>query len=200
MFWKIQRYWGFDPRFSAENFGFQPVWLILQAYEYAEKLERERLHREEKGIAQLAMLYLNSKIDPKKTDPFTPEQFCHWLPPTEQDKSISSPACDAFFSLIQDSLMPAWAVSSAPIAKLKANQANATVSRPRAWVGEGVLLLMPRIVGRVVTAEFAMIEGASGIVDIKDVDSGRWYAIEVPAEDCYVIDAEFPFVESKLLL
>lgn len=96
--------------------------------------------------------------------------------------------------------MPAWAVSSAPIDKLKANQANTTVPRPRAWVGEGVLLLMPRIVGRSVTAEFALTEGASGIVSVRDVDSGKWYSIEVPAEDCYAIDAEFPLIESKLIL
>lgn len=174
--------------------------MLLQAYEWAEKLERDRLHKEELGIAQLAMLYYNSKIDPKKSEPLTPDKFCYWMPATEQEKGIASSACDAFFSLIKDSLMPAWVVPLVPIDRLKANQAHASLSRPRAWIAEGVLLLMPRIMGQAVTAEFALIDGVSGIVDVQDVDSGKWYAIDVPPDDCWMIDAEFLMVRSKLIL
>jgi hypothetical protein len=172
----------------------------LQAYEYAEKFERDRLHKEELGIAQLTMLYLNSKIDTKKTEPYKTDQFCFWLPQAKQDQSIASSACDAFFSLVKDNLMPAWVVPLVPIEQLKSNQAHAAVSRPRAWVGEGVLLLVPRIVGKVVTAEFAVIEGRPGTVQVKDVDSGKWYTIDVSDEDCCLIDAEFPLLQSKLIL
>jgi len=174
--------------------------LILQAYEHAEKLERDRLHKEELGIAKLTAFFMNSKIDPKKTEPFEPKQFCHWLPHEEQDKTISSAACNAFWSLIKDSLMPKWAVPLVPLDKLKANQSDAAVSRPRAWAAEGVLLLIPRIAGKVVTAEFAVIESVSGVIDVQDIDSGKWYAIEVLDRDCCIVEAEFTLIESKLIL
>lgn len=172
----------------------------MQAYEWAEKLERDRLHKEELGIASLSALFANSNRDPKKSDPFKPEQFCFWKPATEAAQSIAPSACDAYFSLIKDNVMPAWVVPLSPIEQLKAGQTGARVSRPRAWIGEGVLLLMPRISGKVVTAQFALIDGAQGVVDVRDVDSGKWYAIDVPAEDCWELEAEFPLLESRLIL
>lgn len=199
MFWRIQRFWGHDPRFNFENFAFQPLYLIYQALEWADKLEKEVLFKQELGVASLSALFANANRDPK-SDPFKPQQFCHWLPEVEAEKRIPAAACDAFFSLINDGLMPAWAVPLCPIEQLKSNSINAPVKRPRALIGEGVLLLVPEFVGRVVTAQFALIDGVEGVIDLKDPDTGKWHAVELPREDCWIIEAEFPLIESKLIL
>ncbi len=96
--------------------------------------------------------------------------------------------------------MPAWAVPLCPIDKLQSGRANGRVTHPRVWVGDGVVLLLPRIEGKQVIAPFAVIEGADGVVDVNDPDSDTWFAIDVPGEDCWMLEAEFAIVESKIIL
>ncbi|MBD2018665.1 hypothetical protein H6F43_00510 [Leptolyngbya sp. FACHB-36] len=189
----MQRDWGHDPRFSAENFGFQPTWLILQALEHGAKLRQEELHMAELGIAQLCALFVNANRDPKKGEPAKAKDFCHFTP-KESEIQINGAACDAFFSLAPDEKLPAWALALAPVDKLKAQRKNRPAPKPRAWASEDeVLLILPRVKGDRAVCSLAFVgENVSGLVTLADVDSGTEFAIEVPTgKPRWIVDAEF---------
>ncbi|MBW4421778.1 MAG: hypothetical protein KME13_21590 [Myxacorys californica WJT36-NPBG1] len=135
----------------------------------------------------------------KDSEPASPSDFYYFQSAAEHI-SIPAAACDAFFSCVRDGIMPAWAVPLCPIDKLESGRANGRVIRPRIWVGDGVVILLPRISGQQVTAPFAIVDGAAGVVDVKDPDSETWFAVDVPAGDCWMLDAEFSLVESKIVL
>lgn len=189
----MQRDWAHDDRFSAQNFGFQPTWLILQALEYGAKLRQEALHMEELGIATLCALFVNANRDPKKGEPAKPADFCHFTPKDAEIK-LNGAACDAFFSLVPEEKLPAWALAIAPIDKLKQQRRNQPPPMPRAWAGEcEALLILPRVKNDRVVAPLVFVgENVGGLIVLTDVDSGTEFAIEVPTgEPRWIVDAEF---------
>jgi hypothetical protein len=157
------------------------------------------LHLHELGIATLSSLFVNANRG-KDSEAAKPSDFYYFQTASGESISIPAAACDAFFSCVRDGLMPAWAVPLCPIDRFESGRANGKVSRPRVWVGDGVVLLLPRIEGKQVIVPFAVIEGAEGIVDVKDPDSETWFAVDVPGGDCWMLDAEFALVESKIIL
>nr|WP_290224271.1 hypothetical protein [Trichocoleus desertorum] len=89
--------------------------------------------------------------------------------------------------------MPGWVIPVVPVDKLEAGRRRSEVGKPRAWVGEGVILIAPQINGGMVTAAMAVTEDIEGAVEVTDVDSGETFAIAIPegTEHCWILDAEF---------
>jgi hypothetical protein len=173
--------------------------LIFQALEWGAKLHHEDLHLQELGIATLSSLFVNANRG-KDSEAAKPSNFYYFQTQSEQAVSIPVAVCDAFFSCIKDGILPAWAVPLCPIDALEKGKSGGKVPRPRLWVGDGVILILPQIQGKQVSAAFALINQAEGIIDVKDPDSDRWFAVEVPDEDCWILEAEFPIVDSKIVL
>ena len=189
----MNHWWQGDKRFSADNFGYQPTWLIIQALHYGAKLHQEQLHQEELGIATLSALFVNSNRDPKKGEAAKPSDFFYHKPLADEDK-ISFSACATFFSLVSDEKMPSWAVAIAPVEKLRAGKDSGVVSTIRAFVARGVLLVAPVLEGNRVKVPLALVDGVDGAIACRDIDSGTTYRIVVPnskGETYWIKDVEF---------
>lgn len=190
----MQHYWSNDSRFSAERFGFQPTWLILQALEQGAKLHSEVLHHQELGIATLSALFCNANRDPKKGEPARPSDFWYFGKAEHSGVAIPGAVCDIFFSLIADQLLPTWALGIAPIELLRKHRANRPVSKPRAWIGSDLILIQPQVVeGKTVRAALAIVNGAAGGVELIDADSRTpfYLSLEAPGQIAWALDAEF---------
>lgn len=174
----MSRYWPHDTRFQADNFGDQPVWLILQALEHGAKLQRDELHMQELGISSLCALFVNANRDPKKGKPAKPADFYRFK---DADNKLPAIACDAFFSLIDDRKMPGWAVGLAPIDELRRDRLFNPVRKPRALVGDGILLLCPNIGDSQISAAMAIVDSTGGVVEVCDVDSDQRYNVLIDA-------------------
>jgi hypothetical protein len=193
----VQRYCPYDDRFSAENFGFQPTWLILQALEQGAKFTSEHLHLQELGIATLTACFINANRDPKKGEPAKPTDFFYFADRDSTGPKLNGAACDAFFSLVSEQLLPSWVLDIAPIELIRSQRANRSIVKPRAWIGENLLLLLPRVEvdsdgKHTVTAALAFCNNATGLVELTDPDSGTEFFLHLPnPQISWSIDAEF---------
>ncbi len=192
----MQHYWPDQPRFSAENFGNQPLWLVVQALEWGAKIRHEELHLQELGIAQLTAIYFNSKRDSKQ-EALKESEFYHFAP--QDGPQISPLACDTFFSLSRDGLLPGWAIALAPINQMRSRRANGAVPQVRAWLGTGILILNPRIRGSQVYSPFVLIdESVLGVCHLQNLDTEKPFVVQVPAgEPRYVLDAVLDIPEAE---
>lgn len=187
----MRKYWAHEPEFSFDNFGCQPTWLILQALEYGAKLHAEELHLQELGISTLISVFVNANRSPK-SKPAKPTDFCYFKP-TEISAKIPTQAADTFFELVKEGLLPGWAVGIAPIDNLRAAQKHKAVLRPRAWIGEGVLLVQPRLHANRVKVQFALIDCERSQIEVEDVDSGLRFRVDLGSKvgRRWMLDAEF---------
>ncbi|MBD2095642.1 hypothetical protein H6F90_10795 [Trichocoleus sp. FACHB-591] len=147
----------------------------------------------ELGIATLTSCFINANRD-SKADAAKPSDFYYFQIREESDRiSIPAIACDTFFALIKDGLLPGWVVPLVPVDKLEAGRKRGEVGKPRAWVGEGVILIAPKIEGGQVIAAIAVTEAVEGTVEVMDVDSGETFEIVIPdgTEHCWILDADF---------
>lgn len=189
----MNHWWQGDERFNATNFGYQPTWLILQALHYGAKLHQEQLHQEELGIATLSALFCNANRDPKKGEAAKPSDFFYHQPQREEER-ICPTACATFFSLVADEKMPSWAVSIAPIEKLRACKELGVVSPLRALVARGVLLIAPKVEGQKILVPLALVDGINGALACRDIDSGETHKVSIPnpkGETYWIKDVEF---------
>ncbi|MEP0873358.1 hypothetical protein NDA01_26720 [Trichocoleus desertorum AS-A10] len=157
------------------------------------RLQHEELHLHELGIATLTSCFINANRDPK-SEPAKPKDFYYFQVREESDRvSIPAIACDTFFALIKDGLLPGWVVPLVPVDKLEAGRKRGEVGKPRAWVGEGVILIAPQIEGCQVIAAIAVTEAIEGAVSVSDVDTGDTFEIVIPpgTEHCWILDADF---------
>ena len=154
---------------------------------------------QELGIATLTALYINSKRDPKKGEAAKPSEFFYHQPATGGDRlTIRPAACDAFFSLINDALMPGWVIPLVPIEQLQAGKGTGLVPKPRAWIGKDILLLLPRVEGDRVIAAIAVLDGASGEVELSDPDSETLFKIRISPQThphSWGMDTEFTLID-----
>ena len=153
------------------------------------------MHLQELGIATLTSCFVNANRD-SKSDPAKPKDFYYFhSEKSEGDRiTISALACDTFFSLIKSGKLPGWVVPVLPIDKLEVGRKRGEVGKPRAWVGEGVILIAPVVQGDQVVAAIAVTEAViEGTVIVTDVDSDTRFAIVIPpnTEHCWMLDAEF---------
>ncbi|MFB2769809.1 hypothetical protein ACE1AT_11050 [Pelatocladus sp. BLCC-F211] len=147
------------------------------------------MHLQELGIATLTSCFVNANRDPK-SEPAKPSDFFYFTPQDEDDVRISPMAANAFFALADAGKLPAWAVAIAPIEKLKNACDGTPISSPRAWVGDGVVLILPSVDGDVVKFALGLVDSGDG--DVVDVDSGEKFAVTVDRSGCFwMIDGEF---------
>lgn len=172
--------------------------LILQALHWGSKLHQEELHLAELGISTLSALFVNANRDPSKGKAAEATDFHYFK---SREYAIASETADAFFSLAKDGVIPDWVMGLAPIDKLREAKGDGTYSKPRAWIGDGVMLVCPRVRGDVVECQVAIVEHEGGVVDLKDPDSGKHWAIELAeGEARWVLDAKFDLIKSRLIL
>lgn len=192
----MQRYWGEDSRFAPENFGNQPIWLIMQALEYGQKLTLEQLHFQEMGTATLSALFVNANRDPKKGQPAKPGDFFYFASAEKENgPKIPAAACDAFFSLITEHRLPSWVLDIAPIEGIRKHKGSGRYPKPRAWIGDNLLLILPRVEDGMVTAALAFCNGAVGGVELHDVDTDTPFYLNLPkSQIAWSLDAEFELI------
>lgn len=136
---------------------------------------------------------MNANRDTKKGEPAKPSDFFYFKPIDDGEK-ISAVAADTFFSLVAEERMPSWAVSLAPVDKLRQHRANGNPASTKAWVKRGVMLIAPKLEGTKVKAGLALVDGVSGAISLIDIDAGVAYKvlIENPNSDSYwASDVEF---------
>jgi hypothetical protein len=149
------------------------------------------------GIATLTACFVNSNRDPKKSQPAKPRDFFYFAPKDGGDIKIPSAVANAFFSLAKDSLLPDWAVAIAPVAQLRECKNGTSYPRPRAWIGEGVVLVLPKISGDEVEFALGLIDGAGGVVEVRDADTGTEFSLSLPSlETQWILDGEFTLKDS----
>lgn len=162
------------------------------------KLRTEELHLGELGISTLTSVFWNANRDPKKGEPVKGSDFWHFTPQMEESEKISAIACTTFFSLISDEKMPSWAVSIAPVDKLReSNKSKCAIPQCRAWMRKGVMLIAPQIKGDKAIAPLALIDGVEGQVSVIDIDTGTAREIEVAnakKEVYWAVNVEFQLV------
>lgn len=165
----------------------------MQALEHGSKLQQEELHLQELGLATLTACFVNANRDPKKGEPAKPTDFFYFQNQALDGVNLPTGVCNSFFSLVQEGKMPGWVVPLAPISKLKENHTKAPVALPRAWHGEGILLLKPKLDGKRILAGMAIADHAEGVVPLIDIDSGATYEIYLsePVSGAWILDAEF---------
>lgn len=87
--------------------------------------------------------------------------------------------------------MPGWALGISPLEQLRKAKKGNPVQRPRAWVGEGVLILLPTVEDMTVRSPLVLLDGVYGLVSVCDIDSGTAFTIAVETSDRrWVLDAE----------
>jgi len=155
------------------------------------------LHLQELGIATLTACFVNANRDPKKGEAAAPKDFFYFADREAAGFKLPGRACDAFFSLISDQLLPDWMLNIAPIELMRSNRANAGLLKPRAWIGENLLLLLPRVETdeegkRTVTAAMAFTNDATGLVEVTDPDVGTQFYLHLAnPQIAWSIDSEF---------
>lgn len=186
-----------DDRFSAENFGNQPTWLIMDALKYGSKFQQEQLHLAELGISTLTACFVNSNRDPKSGSPAKPSDFWYFTPKDGDGDKLDPVAADTFFSLVSDEKMPSWALAIAPVDKLRSSRVNGVIPKSRVWMRRGVILIAPKISNGVVKVSLALVDGIEGRVAVIDADSGVVAKVFIPnakKETFWQADVEFELV------
>lgn len=111
--------------------------MILDALDYGERLEKERLHLEEIAIAQLTTFYFNSQ---KSKPPYkNVDDFCFF----KAKDRFSDAVCSTFRSLLDANKVPNWAVSVLPIIELDSGAISNRPVYPRLYSAPGIFLLCP---------------------------------------------------------
>lgn len=150
------------------------------------------MHLQELGIATLSSIFVNANSDPKKGEPAKPSDFFYFKPQDDSEK-ISAIASDTFFSLVAEEKMPSWAVSLAPVEKLRIARANGSPASTRAWIKRGIMLIDPHVVGTVVQVPLALIDGVGGDLSLIDIDTGTTYKVRLDnpkAQSYWATDVE----------
>jgi hypothetical protein len=156
-------------------------------------LHREELHLAELGIATLTSCFINANRDPKSTAA-KPSDFFYFNS-TDEQIQIANVCANAFFALADAGFLPSWVVAISPIDKLKSVQDDTRVIAPRAWVGDGVVLMLPRVDGETVRFSLGFQDlpenFPGGIVVVRDVDTGEERAIALSSGGMkWILDGE----------
>ena len=111
-------------------------------------------------------------------------------------------AANAFFSLVNDNLLPGWALALAPLDKLRASKDSRPHALPRAWIGDGILLLLPKVADNEVQFELGLVDEAKGLTKLHDVDTGTEFIVKLPEnqQSMWVLNGEFRLFMEKVLL
>lgn len=136
------------------------------------------MHLHELGIATLSSIFVNAN-SAKKGEPAKPSDFFYFEPQDGDGEKISAIASDTFFSLVAEEKMPSWAVSLAPVEKLRQCKANRSPAPTRAWIKRGVMLIAPKVNGGIVFVPLALIDAVDGDLELIDIDAGTTYKVRL---------------------
>ena len=126
--------------------------MILQAIEQGEKLEKERLHLSEIGIAQLTAFYYNSQ---KTKPPYkNVEDFCFFKP----RQGLPEKLCNTFRNLLDATLVPAWCAIELPIVELENGATDGRPATPRLYSAPGIFLVAPEVYEETIVVAMAAFD------------------------------------------
>ncbi|MBD2437358.1 hypothetical protein [Nostoc sp. FACHB-110] len=150
------------------------------------------MHLQELGIATLTSCFVNSNRDPKKGEPAKPSDFFYFTPATDEDTKISAVAANAFFALADAGKLPGWCVAIAPVDKLLKARTSDPV-KPLVWIGEGLVLLQPRVEDGVAGGERSRtVRFPLGFVDAAGEIETSGGVVKVPdLGNVWMLDGEF---------
>ncbi|MBD2489011.1 hypothetical protein [Aulosira sp. FACHB-615] len=139
---------------------------------------------QELGIATLTSCFVNSNRDPKKGEPVKPSDYFYFTPTEGSDIKISAVAANAFFALADAGKLPGWVVAIAPVDKLLKARTSDPI-KPLVWIGEGLVLLQPRV-------EDGVVKFPMGFVDTSGEVETTGGVVRVPElGNVWMIDGEF---------
>jgi len=166
--------------FSPENFGQQPRWLILDALKRGEKRVQQDLHLQELPVASMhhALRMVNGDDKTKMKD------LCFFMD-KDEDKGpqIEAAAANAYFSLRQEGKIGSWAIFMHK--ELLAARNDDPMPKLRALLGNGIVILAPKVRGDVLYCPVVLVQGqlSGQVVEVRDPDSPATYWVKVSALD-----------------
>lgn len=109
LFWRLQRLYPHDRRFSAMNFGNCPIALIEKALETANHLQMQQASVDAAAVAQLGMMTaLGNGCSEPKPEWFNP--YASVLSEQAAKAAIDPEAARAFLQLTGEGVVPGWVV------------------------------------------------------------------------------------------
>lgn len=140
-------------------------------------------------------MFVNANSDPKKSSPCKPSDFFFFQ--INEDRGFTADAAQTFFSLAAEQKLPSWVLPHMPLKELgQARQGkNGRSLFPRAWVGDNVFVIGPKVKGDLIKFEFALVTSlATGEVTLTDLDTGYEVLADIPEqphENTIIVDGEF---------
>ena len=185
IFWQLKRFYPGSSEFDLDNFYSLPYEYVVIAFRRAGEARQRELHEQERPSALLASLYINSKIDTKKTSRYELDDFCLYKP-QQRDGMASSRYGDAYKALIEASQLPSWALFCY---KDLISTAIGAPPRMLAFISEEAVLLAPERVEDGYKGLLIAREGATGHREFKS-PCGTTVRLIVPTIPTKVIAKE----------
>lgn len=148
---------------------------------------QERLHEEERPIAQLTSLYANSKRDPKKQRPYQLRDFTIYAPITGGDGADGAYGAAAL-ALVAQRKMPTWALFC--FQELRAAAEEGYVPDTCAFIAKDAILLHPTRTAEGWQGLLIAQESASEKYRTFTDDHDNTYHLQVPRVHTKVIAKE----------
>jgi hypothetical protein len=185
IFWQLKRFYPGSSEFNLDNFYSLPYEYVVIAFRRAGEARRIELHDQERPSALLASLYINSKIDTKKSSRYHLDDFCLYKP-QKREGMASSRYSDAYKALIEAGRLPSWALFC-----YKDLISTAIGAPPRllAFISEEAILLAPERVEDGYRGLLIAREGATGHREFKS-PCGAIVSLIVPTIPMKVIAKE----------
>lgn len=165
-----------DPEFTFERYSELPSRYVLDAVKYGTQKRQEQLHEDERPVALLSSIFVNSNRNPKKSKPAKYQDFCFYVPLALQNLPNPEYGSAAMRLMAQDQF-PAWALFIYKDLKSVAT----TLTPPRlALRSDNALILAPSIKDGFVKGMLVAQESALGEwVEMIDDDDER-YLVQIP--------------------
>lgn len=151
---------------------------MIDAIAAGERLRKEELHLQELPVANLACLQANMNRDAEaRKDPFPLSDFCFYRDSSDQDDKPDTPAAAAYMWLIDQGLLPNWALFC--FGQLETIGRDKTPPMPPAALGEGVIVLAPKETDEGLVGLLLASQDAAG-TDVVVVVGDRSFLVAVP--------------------
>ena len=160
---------------------------MVIAVNRALRQRQERLHEEERPIAQLTALYANGKRDPKKQRAYQLKDFCLFAPSDSGDSADGAYGAAAL-ALAEKGKMPTWALFC--FNELRAGAEEGYVPDTCAFIASDAMLLHPTQTREGWTGLLIAQESASERYRTFTDDNGNTYHLRVPLVHTKVIAKE----------
>jgi hypothetical protein len=180
---RLARYYPNESVFRGDNFRWVPSALVRKAIFEYEKIDRDRLHLEERPIAQLTNLLYSVNRDPKNSKPRSLDDWCLYGKPKD-DRATPNTAA-VFIALASEGKLPDWLMTQELMEEMQeaSKLGTGTFSGIRLLVSDRAALFCAKVQDTGASCEYAVLnEGPNEAVTVRDVDSGEVYSI-LPGHD-----------------